>query len=339
MALKRIDLTALKKIDLGFGGMTADSDALGDVFPVAQFKNPTRENPDLMGLMVSAENAEIAEFTPDGTWQKKEIMMGQEKPKKVSVYICQNPRVIVLHRSAIYLQDRATGETFPFDRSRKSKGTATKSWAVIGIVGKDGSLLSKLPLRLCCSGVAGTTFSEAFYHKRNPSFLAESRNVYIKATGDKNPKPPVFYSHFIFSPTFQYEMAGEEQKSPVCKTVGYATPTTESITDFVIKGNSPQSEWIREWHPKTESWVQIKTGQSETFDDNGNDDGERSILENALSSTLDEMGVADKSGWLQKHTSKASRKLLTLSELQDAVEIALAQKGKEMMPDLEAIPL
>lgn len=329
---------ALKKIDLGFSGMTADSDALGDVFPVAQFKNPTRENPELMGLMISVENAEIAEFTPDSTWKKKEIMMGADDPKKVSVYICNEPRIVIFHRSAVYLQDRTTGEIFPFDRSRKSSATATKSWAVIGIVGKDGRFLSESPFRLCCSGVAGATLSETFYNKRSTSFLVDCRGAYIKATGDKNPKPPVFYSHFIFSPTFQYEMAGESQKSPACKTVGYATPTPETIADFVVPGNSTESKWIREWHPKTESWVQIKT-ETETLDDNGGGDGDRLILENALSSTLGDIGIADKSGWLQKHTGKASRKLLTLSELQDAVEIALAQKGKETMPDLEAIPL
>lgn len=245
-----------------------------DSMPYAAIRNPVGGT--LIGFSVKKEYADIARFDPssENGWSFHSIRYGKGKDAEViDTWIGSFPRAIVLHRSPIYQECRSKEVLERRLFLKKDPNWKVFSYAVVFFVDRDKKILSERPFRLLMSGASGSAFSRKFCDKKSGTgFIYDCQEAYSALTGDRKPKLPVFYSHFIMSPIFEIGEAGKEEVSEICECTGYEVPTPENLESMTIEPGTPESKIIQEWHEKTKDWVKLPPDNSITGDDEGSGD-------------------------------------------------------------------
>jgi len=205
-------------------GFENEATVESSIIPVAQFFNPSYSNN--MGLGITEENAQKANFKPDETFELVDhVFGGSDTPTKV--YLTKTPRLLVLTRQKGLFMQR-NEEKAPLEKfdSKVFKKPEYKAWGYRSIlfIDKNNQPLSEIPFRLKLGGCAGQSFRHNFDYGGNfcdgPTLFAYLFSEFKKQT--KRVQEPVsFRSHMIFEPIFEKKKVGDKQKNWACVTTGY----------------------------------------------------------------------------------------------------------------------
>lgn len=227
-----------------------------EVTPWAQIINPFGSK--IHGFAVPVDQAELSGFKPDDSWQRVTRTFdpnGKEEDR--DLYLTHNPRMHILHRSALFMKHKDANAPEPFDKTKRDTASKPKdykpfTWYVVLFLDKSNKPLSQTPLRIKATGLAGLSFGRQFDAFR-PALL----KAYATRTGDKQPKNKLFYAHGVFAPNIEVQTVtskdGETGKA--CITTGFEQPTPETLEQFLSPNNGDIETQIK----ATEPWVKLKT--------------------------------------------------------------------------------
>jgi Family of unknown function (DUF5895) len=225
------------------------------VIPWCQMINPRFGSDGIQsfGLAVKLDNAHAVNFTPNESWEKveHEFSSGTE-----TVYISTAPRLVVVRRGPLSVKDRETGAKLGTLRENYDAFLADKlkfktfTRYLVFLVGEDKKFLHQSPLQLTLNGAAGASFSKSYCDYQQGritgGFVYELEKAY--ATYRKQPLTPkgaLFHAHGIFSPMLDSEERGIEPNTVlITSTVDYRKPTANSLTEYMIASDAPESAVI-----------------------------------------------------------------------------------------------
>lgn len=238
----------------------AEPNLVSDTVPFCQLLRPTIDNPSLVGLAITEDNAKAIGFVPNDDWKLEETELGG-KPFKV--WHSPNPRLLVLHFSPRYVVD-GVGKTSLYSYETYDRQTQSAfSYAVVQFVDNKGDFMSKTPCRLKLSGVKAISFKNAVIGS-HPSFFSELSAAYKELTGKSLPRSNVSLAHAIFEPTFKGKAVDTPTNNKVtaCVCASYKSPTPENLRSILIspiENGKPteKSLEIMKRIEETESWVNL----------------------------------------------------------------------------------
>lgn len=225
------------------------------VLPWCQMINPRigRTGVQPHGLAIKLDNANAVGFQPDETWDlvEHEFTSGVE-----TVLMNAAPRLVIVRRGPLSLKDRETGAKIGTLKENYDAFLADKlkyktfTRHLIFFVGENKNFLHDSPLQLTLNGAASASFSKAYSEiqqgKVVGGFIAELEKAY--AVYRKQPltaKGPLFHAHGIFNPLIESEERGIGTRTAlVAATVDYGHPTLDTLTEFLISSDSPESAII-----------------------------------------------------------------------------------------------
>ncbi|PNJ91844.1 hypothetical protein CEP14_13030 [Cylindrospermopsis raciborskii C04] len=226
------------------------------VLPWCQMINPRYGEDGLQsyGLAIKQDNAQAVGFKPDDNWQEIEYEFGSGDVD--TVYITTTPRLVIIRRGPLSVQDRETKIRLGTFKDYKDDFLANKlkfkiyTRHLIFLVGENKKFLHHLPLQLTLSGVSGASFGKSYSEyqqgKLSGGFAGELEKAYAgfqkKSLVSKG---SLFHAHGIFCPIIECEERGVEPNIiPVACTVDYKHPTPSTLTDYMIASDSPESQII-----------------------------------------------------------------------------------------------
>ncbi len=225
------------------------------VLPWCQMINPRigRTGVQPHGLAIKLDNANAVGFQPDETWDlvEHEFTSGVE-----TVLMNAAPRLVIVRRGPLSLKDRETGAKIGTLKENYDAFLADKlkfktfTRHLIFFVGENKNFLHDSPLQLTLNGAASASFSKAYSEiqqgKVVGGFIAELEKAY--AIYRKQPltaKGPLFHAHGIFNPLIESEERGIGTSTAlIAATVDYGHPSLDTLTEFLISSDSPESAMI-----------------------------------------------------------------------------------------------
>lgn len=255
--------------DFGFEGEEFSADI--EQIPYCQFLNASTKK---FGIAVTVDNAELAEFRPDTTWQLDEhefVSTGEI----TNIFWTQAPRMLVLGSSPLLMQAKSEDyNPILFDRNIYNGDHFNAfSYKVVYFLDKNNKPLSKIPFRIKLSGYAGTTFNQKFSNYRdNKAFCSMVLKVYKKLSGDKSKKgkSESFYAHAVFMPTFKRENVTNAMglSSFAVKVVSFVEPTEENFLAILLSVKNPENAFVAEAIEATKDWIDKSKWEKDKKEDN-----------------------------------------------------------------------
>ena len=241
--------------DFGFGG--EEFAGQPSSVPYAQFLNASNSK---YGIAVTSQNAELAEFELNDSWQPTEHEFTDGTNE--TLLLTQKPKLLVLNRSQPMMSNEL--ETIPYNRAKHNEGGYKAfSYVVVWFLDENNRPISKLPFRLKCSGFAGVTFLQNYdYYNRPDSFCKQFLNIYKSLTNDRAiGKNSIFYAHAVYEPILIRDKATSSangQSSFAVMTDGFVEPTAENFGSLIIKNGSSVSNRIKQMIEVTEPWLKTE---------------------------------------------------------------------------------
>jgi hypothetical protein len=183
------------------------------------------------GIFISAEQAEMANFVPDDTWQPTEVGFSGKEDTTVG-FITQNPRLVVIHQSKAEVQYRTdTNSRYKFLDLYWNNGAITPAGELakkdkelhkivtrhlVLFLGKDDKPLHSEPIQYTSKGA----FASSLSVELNNLYTAtgESLAAYQKSLGVRSPGKVLTQKARAFC-TFQMSISwtrNSDDKSPYC---------------------------------------------------------------------------------------------------------------------------
>lgn len=262
----------------------AFSVSTGEILKPIQIVNPKLINPkeiSAFGLGHTVKNCAASNFEPPTGWElvDHQFSNGSEK-----MYICQNPRLVIIAKTPIYVKHQQTGvlsllrETPEFHQDKEAYKRFNYNW--VFILDENNKPCHPVPLAIKAQGASGTVFNlrwldlgnsnKQYGELRNRSGLCyEIEYLYAQRQNKEYQfKNSFFHAHCIYNPFFEAEIKGVQGKTNLCAIVtDYAHPTAETLKDFMIEPGSEFSQLIKacqeeykNWHPRK---LQAAIAQSE----------------------------------------------------------------------------
>lgn len=178
------------------------------VLPYAQWLNSSAQK---FGLAIKDEQAEIAEFKPDGRWEKIEnVELGEDVH---TMWVAKNPRLICLNIaevlsssdpsrvSILLMHHKQTGEKCLFDKERyyadKENWTPYRPFYFIP-VGENNELLSA-PFVLNIKKASMRTLVDVIEKQWKPSLISAYKNAGAKIPAGQK-LTATWFAHNVFEP-------------------------------------------------------------------------------------------------------------------------------------------
>jgi hypothetical protein len=162
-------------------------------------------------------------------------------------------------------------ETIAYNKDECRQGEYKPfSYVVVWFVDHYNNPLSKLPLRLKCSGFSGLTFLKNYdYHDNPRSFCKQFLATYQSLTSDRAiEKNELFYAHAVYQPTLVRKKVTSSvngQSNLAVVTNGFVEPDPTNFADLIVKNGSPTSDHIKSLIETTASWLQIDSLPSKSI--------------------------------------------------------------------------
>lgn len=196
---------------------TEDDLVVSDQIAYAMWFNPQKK---VVGLGLDEEQAKIANFQPDASWQLKTITVGKEK-KQLKVWVSESPRLVILN-AVKGISRTVKGNAKPYYEYTFNKNGEEKvskySPLLFLIVGEDNQIISDVivirPKKACL--VRFSQFISTIWTQRVLMFYEEE---FGKTFGSEKPASS-FYARHIFEGTFAVDdienATGESSQAWVC---------------------------------------------------------------------------------------------------------------------------
>ena len=228
----------------------------------AQILNPsiTPQGFSASGFAVKKKNAEAVGFTPPTDWTlvEHEFKSGD----KEEVYLTSSPRLVIVHRTPLYLRLRETGEMLG-ESSRVPDWYNNKSLYKIGsyvwvfVLDENDERCMAEPMLVALNGASGASFNRKWLQtktdkKDRSGFCVEMEHAYAKATNQPHQeKGRLFHAHCIYCPKFQVEEVGTKPNTAYVSVVFDYEPG--HISKLIPPG-SEFSNLIKISHEDKKNW-------------------------------------------------------------------------------------
>jgi hypothetical protein len=192
------------------------------------------------GFFLAEEFAQNINFKPDSQWKPYNHTFGSATSETPG-YISQQPRLLVLNQSPLYVVSKETGAIIgEFNKATYNKMLhGLKMRYIVLPVSAKGEPLSDKPIIFTTRGVFQYTFSKT-YNK----FKTECQAILKKLSGNTYALKSEIYSYFVFKPVIITEL--NEYKKMTGRVMSFEPINEENIESMLLMSNEKITQLVKE---------------------------------------------------------------------------------------------